>query len=54
MMTIPTPPVKTIPWYAGIPECCACFAAHMNERKKEGKNMMTKLSKKERKNYDNS
>jgi len=37
MMTTPTPPVKTTPWYAAIPNCCVCFAAHMNERKKEGK-----------------
>jgi len=29
MMTIPTPPVKSTPWYVAIPDCCACFAEHI-------------------------
>ena len=27
MMTIPTPPVKTTPWYATLPDCCTFFFA---------------------------
>jgi len=52
MMTIPIPPVKTTRWYAAIPTVVSVLLHIWTKENKKERNMMAKLCKKERKNYD--